>query len=558
VTKRIFKSILWASIAVLLISLVMIFGFLYSYFNSVSLNQVKIESQIVSKGVEDEGMQFLEGLDIDGYRITWIASDGTVIYDSTVSDVSTMENHLDREEVQEAMETGYGESQRLSSTIMEKSIYCARLLDDGTVVRVSVTQYSVLTVLLGMLTPVIVVLVIAVILSLVFAKSLSKKVVKPLNDLDLNHPLENQNFDELAPLLRRINSQQVQLEEQKEELSRRQDELDTVLGSMKEGIILLKGKGQIMSINGAAMSLLGTDESCIGEDMLTVNRNYRLQEMINSGLSGKSVTDNLSMNGRIYQTTVSPVVTGDSVAGAAVFLMDVTDKVHGEEMRREFSANVSHELKTPLQSISGYAELLMNGMVKKEDIEPFASKIYDESHRLMQLVEDIISLSHLDEGGSSLSWGSVSLLKTAEDVKKRLVDKASEAQVTLDVSGTDAVIEGVPQLVEEIIYNLCDNSIKYNRPGGKVWVKISEDEETASISVRDNGIGIPEGEKDRIFERFYRVDKSHSKAVGGTGLGLSIVKHAVMIHGGEIAVTSKVGRGTDMVVTLPKKRKTEQ
>ncbi len=549
-TKRIFRSICFVAIAVFLASLILIMGVLYSYFSGVQQRQLQMQLELAAQGVTNEETAYFSDLTVRDYRITWIDTDGTVLYDSDALS-SDMENHLEREEIKEALATGYGESKRYSATLMDRSLYAAQRLEDGTVLRLSTAQSSILTLVLGMAQPISIVIVLAVVLSVVLAVRLSKSIVKPLNEIDLNHPLSNEGYDELAPLLRRIDGQQKQLRGQKTRLEQKQAELDTIIGSMSEGMVLLNERGKIVSINPAAMRLLGTSWNCVGTDMLTVSRNLDLHDILSRALQGQSEVQTVSLEAGKYQISASPIMSEEKVVGAALCFFDVTEKEKAEQMRREFTSNVSHELKTPLHSISGYAELLQNDMVKQEDIVPFAGKIYREAQRMTSLVEDILSLSHLDEGAEDMEWTEVKLYELASKAIAGLEAEAKAAKVTVSLSGEDCRLHGIPQLLHSIIYNLCDNAIKYNKVGGEVKVSVEKQDAGALLTVSDTGIGIPPQEQERIFERFYRVDKSRSKEVGGTGLGLSIVKHAVLIHHGTIEVDSEIGKGTTITVRLP-------
>ena len=549
-TKRIFRSICFVAIAVFLASLILIMGVLYSYFSGVQQRQLQMQLELAAQGVTNEETAYFSDLTVRDYRITWIDTDGTVLYDSDALS-SDMENHLEREEIKEALATGYGESKRYSATLMDRSLYAAQRLEDGTVLRLSIAQSSILTLVLGMAQPISIVIVLAVVLSVVLAVRLSKSIVKPLNEIDLNHPLSNEGYDELAPLLRRIDGQQKQLRGQKTRLEQKQAELDTIIGSMSEGMVLLNERGKIVSINPAAMRLLGTSWNCVGTDMLTVSRNLDLHDILSRALQGQSEVQTVSLEAGKYQISASPIMSEEKVVGAALCFFDVTEKEKAEQMRREFTSNVSHELKTPLHSISGYAELLQNNMVKQGDIVPFAGKIYREAQRMTSLVEDILSLSHLDEGAEDMEWTEVKLYELASKAIAGLEAEAKAAKVTVSLSGEDCRLHGIPQLLHSIIYNLCGNAIKYNKVGGEVKVSVEKQDAGALLTVSDTGIGIPPQEQERIFERFYRVDKSRSKEVGGTGLGLSIVKHAVLIHHGTIEVDSEIGKGTTITVRLP-------
>lgn len=550
-TKRIFRSICFVALTVFLASIVLIMGVLYEYFSQVQQEQLKMQTNLAAQGVANEGISYFQDLHVSNYRITWIAENGTVLYDSR-TDMEEMENHLEREEVKEALNTGYGESRRYSATLLARSFYSAQRLPDGTVLRLSVSQHSILTLLFGMLQPICIVFVIAFIFSIVLAIRVSEKIVKPLNEVDLENPLSNEDYDELSPLLRRIDSQQKQLRRQKEELLQKENELNTIIGSMNEGMVLLNQKGKIISINSAAKKLLDAGADCAGMDILSLCRNMDLYQLLSDALQGGRGEKMIPLHGESYQVDADPIVSGNIVRGAALFFFNVTEKEKAEQIRREFTANVSHELKTPLHSISGYAELLKNDMVKENDRIPFAGKIYSEAQRMIHLVEDIISLSHLDEGAEDMRRETVDLCELAEKAVQSLRPEADAAGITMELSGTAGNYEGIPQLLYSVIYNLCDNAIKYNREGGSVFVDIHEEEQAVVLSVRDTGIGIAPEHQERVFERFYRVDKSHSKAVGGTGLGLSIVKHAAKIHHAKTEVKSIVGEGTEITVTLPR------
>lgn len=550
-TKRIFRSICLVALTVLFASVALIMGVLYGYFSDVLQAQLKMQTNLAAQGVTNEGVSYFDGLAIKNYRITWIDRDGSVLYDSE-SDTAEMENHLEREEVMQAVLKGYGESRRYSATLMESSFYSAQKLADGTILRLSITQNSMLLLLLRMVQPLCIIFAVAMILSVFLAKQISQKIVKPLNKIDLDHPLSNEGYDELSPFLRRIDSQQKQLSAQKAELVQKKDELNTIIGSMNEGMILLNPKGKIISINLAAQRLLDAGDDCIGADMLSLSRNLDLQEILGGALRGEQGERIIGLHGESYQVDADPITSDHVVKGAVLFFFNVTEKERAEQIRREFTANVSHELKTPLHSISGYAELLKNDMVKENDKIPFAGKIYDEAQRMIRLVEDIISLSHLDEGAGDMQRENVDLYEVTRKAVQSLEPQADAASVTLEVSGATAVLNGIAQLLYSMVYNLCDNAIKYNHKDGKVIIKVQNESSQVTLSVQDTGIGIAPEHQERIFERFYRVDKSHSKAVGGTGLGLSIVKHAAKIHHAKIDVKSISGKGTTIIVTFPK------
>lgn len=549
-TKKIFKSILLVAGAVLLASLVIIMGCLYDYFGSIQENQMKDQLDLAAVAVEDDGESYLEKLSSDNYRLTWVAPDGTVIYD-TQADAQTMENHLHRSEIQDALSSGEGESSRYSSTILQKTMYHAKRLSDGSVLRISVSRATAGVLALGMLQPILIVLVIALILSGVLASRMSKRVAEPLNRLDLENPLENDAYEELAPLLGRINRQHQEIKNQLRLLQRQRDEFAQITGSIKEGLVLLDAKDAVLSINHAAKKLFGTDSSCIGRDFLMVDRSLDMSSAIRQAKESGSGKLRMERNGRVFQFELNKIESDGEAIGTAILSFDVTEQEAAERNRREFTANVSHELKTPLQGIIGSAELLEKGMVKREDEPRFIGHIRTETARMVALIDDIIRLSQLDEG-DTMPRETVDMLELAQETVENLHDAAMEKSVTLAVEGQNAEVNGVRRLLYEIIYNLCDNAIKYNKEGGSVEISVMSDDRTVSITVKDTGIGIPPEYQSRVFERFYRVDKSHSRASGGTGLGLSIVKHAVQYHHGHIELESKPDEGTKIKVTFPK------
>lgn len=552
-TKRIFRSVCIVAVVVLFASLALVMGVLYDYFSGSQENQLKTQTDLAAQGIEHEGSSYFDGLDSEELRITWIDKNGKVLFDNK-TDASSMENHLEREEVRQAVENGYGKSSRYSETLTEKSLYSAKKLSDGSVLRLSVSQYSVLTLFLGMLRPVLIIALLAVVLALLLAYRLSKNIVTPLNKLNLDSPLSNKVYEELSPLLKRMDAQQRQLKHQSEELKRKREEFETATENMSEGLIILNEKGVILSINRAAAKMLGLSEDSVGKDIFSEKTSVNLKEPTQIALSGKNKEEVFALRDGNCQLLANPVSTDGKVTGAALLVLDVTEKERAEQMRREFTANVSHELKTPLQTISGYAELLANGMVADKDKTAFSEKIYAEAQRMIRLIEDIIKLSNLDEGAAELTRETVDLYVTAENTVRSLLPAAKKANVTLSLNGENAEIYGIPQLLTAIVYNLCDNAIKYNKDGGTVFVSVKNNAENIVLSVRDTGIGIPKEQQERIFERFYRVDKSHSKEVGGTGLGLSIVKHAAKLHDAKITLESEVGKGTGITVIFPKKQ----
>lgn len=561
-TKKIFKSILSVALVILLSSLVMIIGVLYDYFRGVQKNQLRTELAFAAEGVEDGGVSYLEGLNDDSCRITLVGEDGTVIYDS-VESADKMGNHADREEIKEAREYGTGEASRYSSTLTEQTIYISKLLSDGSVLRVSVSYATVPALVFGMLQPLIVVLLLAFILSSVLAHRLSEKIAEPLSAIDLDKPLENNTYDELAPVLSHIEKQHRQIARQMYDLDRSRSEFEAVTHNMKEGLVLTSEKGEIISINPSAASFfLGVkpdsaefyehEKGCIGKDFLTLDRSRETHELLERAQANGEAESRVSRWGREYQLNASRVLSDGKFTGIVLLIFDVTDKVFAERNRREFTANVSHELKTPLQSIMGSAELIENGLVKPEDMKEFSDRIYKEAARLLTLIEDIIRLSQLDEN-VELAWENLDIAKMASDTAALLSDTAEKKNVKINLDCEPTEIYGVRQLYSEIIYNLCENAIKYNKDGGSVTVSVHQKNGGIELTVSDTGIGIPPEHQSRVFERFYRVDKSHSKATGGTGLGLSIVKHAVQYLGGKIDLTSRVGEGTKITVFFPNK-----
>ena len=549
-TKKIFHSILLVAGAVLLASLLFIMGCLYEYFGSVEKKQLRDELELASVAVERGGEDYLSSISSERYRLTWIAPDGTVLYD-TVTDAESLENHADREEVREALAGGEGESSRYSSTILQKTMYCARRLTDGSVLRISISRATAGVLLIGMVQPILIVVIVALILSAVLARRLSRRIVRPLNELDLEHPLENDAYEELSPLLGRINHQHRQIDEQMRELEQQRTEFSQITGSMREGLVLLDEKERVLSINPAACRLFDADERCVGQDFLTLDRSHDIRLAIADAMAQGHGEARTERGGRVWQFDVSRILSGTAAVGAVLLAFDITERETAEQNRREFTANVSHELKTPLQGIIGSAELLENGMVQPDDVPRFVGHIRKEAQRLVTLIGDIIRLSQLDEG-DEMPRETVNLLTLSQEAADDLTAAAEQKNVTISVTGESTCVSGVRRLLYEVIYNLCDNGVKYNVEGGSVSVRVGTEDGKAVVSVADTGIGIAPEHRERIFERFYRVDKSHSKASGGTGLGLSIVKHAVQYHHGTVELQSEEGKGTTIRILLPK------
>ena len=541
-TNKIFRSTVLVAVVILLCSLGIVMGVLYNHFTSVQVQQLKDELSLAVTGTEQYGNAFLENVEADRFRVTWIDTDGTVLFDTQV-DQTVMENHADREEIREAFATGSGSAVRTSSTLTEQTYYEARRLSDGTVLRISTNQASAWALMIDLLWPITLIALLAIGLSLILARRMAKNIVEPMNKLDLEHPLSNDTYEELSPLLRRINQQHLQIDAQMRKLQRKTDEFIQITSHMQEGLVVLDKETHIRSINSAAMKIFGAEESCAGTSFFQVNRSHALRQALNDALDRGHGSAVLDLEGRIYRFDMSSIQSDGNLLGAVILVVDVTESQNAEQLRREFSANVSHELKTPLQGIIGSAELLESGMVKQEDTPRFVGHIRKEAARLVNLIEDIIRLSQLDEG-VQLPAETVDILELAKEVQSILHSSAEEKNVSISISGTGFSVDGVRRILQEIIYNLCDNAIKYNVPGGSVTIHV----ENNRLVVSDTGIGIPAEYQDRIFERFYRVDKSHSKASGGTGLGLSIVKHAAAYHKAEIHLESTPGKGTTITV----------
>ena len=546
---KIFRNAMTVGVLVFLLSVALFMGVLYQYFGSQMTRELEAECRLVAQGVESMGMDYLDGLEPVS-RITWVASDGTVLYDSA-ADADEMENHADREEIREAMLSSQGAAVRRSSTLSETTIYAARRLEDGSVIRLASAQSTVVTLLASMILPLLVILAVTLILAAVLASRLSKQIIRPILELDLEHPEDCNTYDELSPLLTRIRRQNDTIREQMKEMGQRQQEFTALTENMSEGFVLLDRKGHILSHNSGALRLLGAPAPAEEASVLTLDRSDGFQHVVERALHGQRTQGRLERGERCIQLLADPVFRDGQVDGAVLVLLDVTEREQGEKLRREFTANVSHELKTPLTAISGMAEIIKNGMVEPEDVAGFAGDIYKETQRLITLVEDIIHLSRLDEGGVGLQRESVDLLQLAQKVEERIEPLAKQSQVDIKVEGASFTVQGVSAVLEEMLYNLCDNAVKYNRPGGKVRVTVAPRDQGGVVTVSDNGIGIPAQDQQRVFERFYRVDKSHSKEIGGTGLGLSIVKHGAVLHDAQVELESSEGKGTTVRLIFP-------
>ena len=549
-TKRIFHSICLVATVVLVATLTLIMGLTYRYYSQLQQKQLRVETALVSQAVEVGGLSYLQNLKGNGCRITWINADGEVLFDSSMG-TEPMENHLQREEIRQALETGYGESTRFSNTLLEQSVYAAQRLPDGTVLRLSFRQQTVFNLIFSLARSMALVILVALALALWLARRLARMVVRPLNELNLDDPNRNP-YQELAPILERMDAQRIQLQGRTRELKHKQREFDTVAAQMAEGMVLMNERCHVLTMNPAAARIMSMVRPMVGINFLDLNEAPPLKAPLDQALNGSRSGCTVALKSGIYQATASPVRSGEQVTGVVLLLVDITEKQQLEQQRREFTANVSHELKTPLHAISGYAELLKSGMVAPQDVGGFSDRIYLEIQRMIRLVEDILKLSHLDEGGGNYTMEPVDLSVTAAAALAELESMAQQQDVSLVFQGDPVTVSGVPHLLTAIVTNLTTNAIKYNRPGGTVEISVSNTPEGPVLTVADTGIGIPEAHRGRIFERFYRVDKSHSKAVGGTGLGLSIVKHAAQIHGAAIELESQENEGTTIRIRFPK------
>lgn len=553
-TKKIFKSIMFVCALVLAVGLAAVMGILYSNFDGQMRKELSKEAAYLAYGVEQQGLNYLKNIKDKSARITYIDQDGTVLFDNE-ADVSEMKNHSDRTEFQKAEKYGAGESSRYSDTLSEKTIYYALRLKDGTVLRVSGTQDSVLALVENLIFPLCGLLCLMLILSGIMASAISKRIVKPINELDLESPEENRIYEELSPLLSKIHRQNREIQNQLELAKQQQEEFALITENMQEGLIVIDKYTMILSANSSAWNLFHMDRVRQGESVYCLDREEEFRHAIEQVLSGEHTELVLKLNGSDIQLIANPVIRDKKTEGAVVLLVNVTEKLERESLRREFSANVSHELKTPLTSISGFAEIMQSGLVKCEDIPQFAGRIYKEAQRLLQLVEDVIQISQLDEEKTSYTWEPVDVYQVCKNAFESLKEKAKRLNVHLYICGEYMKMEAVRTLLEEAVYNVCDNAIKYNRNDGSVSVFLTQTAQEIQIVVKDTGVGITKEDQDRVFERFYRVDKSHSKEIGGTGLGLSIVKHAVGALKGSVMLRSEEGNGTEICMKFPKVHK---
>lgn len=555
--KRIFLTVFGTAFVTVLVSLMLLVGVTYQYINENTKNQLLAQLDYISQAVEDEGEAYLGQLDTTSYRITWIAPDGAVLFDNR-NDASEMENHADRQEFIDAKAHGTSQVERESATMTTRLMYIAMELDDGSVLRIATDDISLGGVAWMLMGPALVLILCVLLMAWYVARRLSRGIVEPLNDLDLDHPMANQTYDELMPLLSRIEQQHREIAEQAVRLNQQRTEFQTVIDNMNEGLVLLNRDGKILLINRSARRLLraqAKEDDAAVDDQIALSRDTVIDNLMEKAYEGKTSSATVIINSRNYEIHASPVISEESIHGAVLFYVDVTERMEADQLRREFSANVSHELKTPLHSISGCAELMLSGMVKEEDQPRFLKQIYDEAQHMVSLIENIIKISRLDEGVDALPTDKVDLYDLAQTVVKQLTSKAESKGITMELTGSHVTIKGVKTLLYEMIYNLCDNAIKYNNENGAVLVSVKKTKDAAVVKVKDTGCGISEDQQERIFERFYRVDKSHSRASGGTGLGLSIVKHAAIWHNASIKVKSKLDKGTTFIVRFPLKKK---
>ncbi|MED9781648.1 MAG: ATP-binding protein [Peptococcaceae bacterium] len=555
--KRIFLTVFATALITVLVSLILLVGVTYRYINEDTRDQLMAQLDYLSQAVDDEGLTYLSQLENNSYRITWIAADGAVLFDNR-NNISRMENHADRQEFIDAKAHGVSEIERESETMTTRLMYVAEELSDGSVLRIATNDISVGGVAWMLAVPSVLLILCISLMAWFVARKLSRALVEPLNTLDLDHPLAGEAYDELVPLLSRIEQQHREIADQRVQLGQQRNEFQTVIDNMREGLVLLNQSGRILLINRSGRNLMKAmaeeDDFAAGEEIIT-SRNSVVDSLLDKAYDGKTSSATIIINSRSYEIHASPVESDEGIHGAVLFYVDVTEKVEAEQLRREFSANVSHELKTPLHSISGCAELMLSGIVKEEDKPRFLKQIYDEAQHMVSLIENIIKISRLDEEADALPVDKVDLYEIAQTVIEQLGNKAASRGIVMDLSGTHVTIKGVKTLLYEMIYNLCDNAIKYNVDDGAISVSVKKTKDAAVVKVKDTGVGISEDQQERIFERFYRVDKSHSRASGGTGLGLSIVKHAAIWHNATIKVKSKLGKGTTFIVRFPLKLK---
>lgn len=558
-TKRIFRAIMSVSLLVCLAGMATVFGVLYRYFDSQLSEEVKNEAEYLAAAVESYGLDVLQDLPESAERVTLVASDGTVLFDNYF-DAAAMGSHADREEIQGALQSGAAQTLRRSDTYRKQMVYYAIRLSSGNILRISTTRYTAAAVLTSMIQPFLWIAFAILMLSGLLAAQVSHKIVEPLNQLDLEQPEDNESYVEIAPLLTKISWQKKTIQEQLEQAKKQQEEFAQITENMQEGLLLLDYRGDILSSNRSAMRILGISptaklfEGSQRQNVIALNRSESFCTAVDRVLAGEHQELILELDGGYCQMTGNPVLHDGKVEGGVLLFVDVTQQYQNEKLRREFTANVSHELKTPLTSISGFAEIMKDGLVRPEDVPQFAGKIFSESQRLITLVGDIIKISQLDEDMLPYEKEPVDLYELSEEIVSRLQERADQKRITMTLSGQPAQVMTVRKIADEVIYNLCDNAIKYNQPQGTVEISVEPGTEQVRLSVRDTGIGISPADQRRVFERFYRVDKSHSRQVGGTGLGLSIVKHGAAYLGVKIELESTPGKGScfSLIWTQPK------
>ncbi len=549
-TKRIFRSVFCVATVMILLVVALVFGTMYENYVEERKSDLQTYALLVRTGLEDIGETYLEDLPESVHRVTWVDADGVVLFD-TSANPQEMDNHGTREEISEAEESGEGYSERYSDTLSDQTLYYALHLQDDTYIRVSTSMETVFAVFTTIASPMIGVLIFGLILSFLIAHKTAKMVIKPLNEIDLEHPETMDTYEELSPLLHRISEQNNQLQKQMDELQRQKQEFNMITANMREGLLVLDSKGGVFSYNEGVLQLMNIEPPKKRESVFILNRSEGFRKCVEKSLDGKHWEESIMIGDRMCQLFANPVIQYGVVAGVILLLFDVTEKEEREHLRREFTANVSHELKTPLTSISGFAEIMKNGMVRTEDIPNFAGKIYEEAQRLIQLVQDIIKLSRLDEKQTVLEKEMVNIKNLAEETKHRLEPIAEKRNVTIEVSAEPVTMYCVAQVVQEMVYNLCDNAIRYNKEGGKVMLTVKREGNGMVLSVKDTGMGIAPENQSRVFERFYRETESRSKETEGTGLGLSIVKHGAIIHDAKIDLKSKLNEGTEITIRFP-------
>lgn len=548
--NKIFRSNFFTSMLILLVSFCLIFGVLFSYFEAQMFTELESEAGYISYAVKNDGIDFINNFNEKGKRMTWVSADGTVLAD-TKADAEELENHADRKEIADALKNGKGTSSRYSDTLMQKTLYYAEKLDDGTILRVSTTQNSVVIILLGLLQPLVMIIVLALVISIFLSYRLSKAIIKPINELDLDNPAANETYEELTPLLKKMSAQKKTIDKQIKEAGQKQEEFKLITENMSEGLLVIDKDSNVLSYNQAAVRLL--EVSDVRENsVLAFNRSKGFRSVVEKALSGERAESDISHDENTYNLIANPVYENEKIIGAVIVIIDITESVKREQLRQEFTSNVSHELKTPLTSISGFAEMMKSGGTPDETVIDFSTSIYDEAQRLITLVSDIMKISELDEGVIPFEKEQVDLCELSKDIVKRLTPVANKRNITLNVIGDTALVSGTKKILDEMIYNLCDNAIKYNKESGTVDVIVNQANGKTSVTVRDTGIGIPQSEQSRVFERFYRVDKSHSKLVGGTGLGLAIVKHGAAYHDADVFLESTDGKGTSVTISFRK------